>query len=62
LKVSRVDLITGKREHWREIVPADPTALIDVEMPVFRMTPDGKSYAYTTWRYPSDLYLVEGLK
>jgi hypothetical protein len=28
----------------------------------FRVTPDGRSYAYDVFRYPSDLYLVEGLK
>jgi hypothetical protein len=60
LKVFQVDLRTGNRELFREVMPTDRTGLVASE--IFRMTPDGKSYAYSTFRYPSDLYLVDGLK
>jgi Tol biopolymer transport system component len=62
LKVFRLDLATGSRQLWREISPSDTTALMWGGLDAFSMTPDGKSYAYSTTRYPTDLYLVDGLQ
>jgi len=60
-RIERLDLATGKKELWKELMPADRAGLIRIET-VF-VTPDGKSYAYTTSRVlSSDLYLVSGLK
>ena len=44
-----------------EVTPADPAGVRPGNIfPV--VTPDGKSWAYTTARFLSRLYLVEGLK
>jgi len=58
--VYRVDLTSGRREVWKTLVPADPAGVSSVLE--FRVTPDGRSYAYSYRRILSDLYLVEGLK
>ena len=58
--ISRVELATGKREVWKEVVPSDPVGVRFVGN--LRLTPDGKTYAYHLTRQVSDLYLVEGLR
>ena len=60
LKIARVDLATGKREPWKEIAPADPAGVQTIVGVKF--SADGKSYAYSTLRVLSDLFVVEGLK
>jgi Tol biopolymer transport system component len=58
--VYRLDLTTGKREHVRTLAPNDAagvTAIVNV-----RITPDGKSYAYSFDRELSDLFLVDGVR
>ena len=59
--IERLDLATGKKEIWKELLPADRAGLIRINS-VF-VTPDGKSYAYGAGRIlTSDLYLASGLK
>jgi eukaryotic-like serine/threonine-protein kinase len=58
--VSIVDVATGHRTTWREIVPPDPAGILGL-WPIV-ITPDGKSYAYSYRRVLGDLYLAEGLK
>jgi hypothetical protein len=60
VKVDRIDLATGKREPFKEIVPADPSGAQSI--PGLRFSADGKSYAYSLGRMLSDLYVVDGLK
>jgi eukaryotic-like serine/threonine-protein kinase len=60
LKLFRLDLASGHREPWTEIAPADPAGAQGI--PTIRFSADGKSYAYSTFRVLSDLYVVEGLK
>jgi Tol biopolymer transport system component len=60
VKVFRIDLATGRRELFKEIVPADPAGVQSI--PGIRFSADGKSYAYTLVRFLSDLYVVDGLK
>jgi hypothetical protein len=61
LPIVRVHLATGRKETWKEILPADRTGLIRIER--FRMTPDGRSYGYSFSRVTaSDLYVISGLK
>jgi len=60
VKVFRVDLATGRREAFKEIVPADPSGAQSI--PALRFSADGKSYAYSMGRMMSDLYVVDGLK
>jgi len=60
MRVYRLDLATGRRELWKEYIPADPVRAAQF-LPL-ALTPDGKSYAYTYARNFYDLYLVKGLK
>jgi hypothetical protein len=59
-RVYRVDLETGNRELWKELMPVDPGGVERISNVV--VTPDAKSYAYTFSRLLSDLFVVEGLK
>ena len=61
LKIVRFDLATGKVEPWRELEPGETITPYD-GLYYFTMTPDGKSYAYSSNSTPSDLYLVTGLR
>jgi hypothetical protein len=58
--VYRLDLPTGQRTLWRQLMPSDPAGVESIG-PI-RMTPDGKTYVYGYHRTLADLYLVEGLK
>jgi len=58
--VSLVDITTGKRKVWKQIMPADAAGVDNVGNLLF--TPDMKSYVYSYGRALSDLYLVEGMK
>jgi hypothetical protein len=58
--VYRLDVATGKRELMMTLAPTDSsgvTAIVNV-----RITPDGKSYAYSFDRELSDLFLVENVR
>jgi Tol biopolymer transport system component len=58
--VYRLDVATGKRELVMTLAPNDSagvTAILNV-----RMTPDGKTYAYSFDRELSDLFLVENVR
>jgi len=59
-RVYHVDLETGKRELWKELMPVDPGGVERISNVV--ITPDAKSYAYTFSRLLSDLFVVEGLR
>jgi Tol biopolymer transport system component len=60
LRVSRVDLGTGKRELVRELMPSDTAGVTGVS-PV-HMLRDGKSWVFGYFRILSDLHVVDGLK
>jgi len=59
-KVAWVELATGRRQPWKDIAPADPAGAQSI--PLLKFSADGKSYAYSTLRVLSDLYVVGGLK
>jgi len=59
-KVYRLDVASGNRSLWKELMPPDPSG-VEFVGPVLP-TPDGKSYVYGYRRLLSDLYLVEGLQ
>jgi Tol biopolymer transport system component len=61
LKIVRFDLAAGKTELWRELEPGETITPYE-GLYYFTMTPDGKSYAYSSNSTPSDLYLVTGLR
>jgi len=58
--ITRVELATGRRTVWKEIVPPDAAGVDQIGG--VRITPDLKSYVYSYDRTLSDLYVVEGLK
>jgi eukaryotic-like serine/threonine-protein kinase len=59
-KVFRINLATGKREPWKELVPSDPSGVGGIAP--LHITPEGKSYVYSLYRNLCALYLVKGLK
>jgi Tol biopolymer transport system component len=59
-KVYLVDVASGQRKLWKEIMPADPAGTYGIEGLVVNQ--DGKAYAYNLFRRLSDLYVVDGLK
>ncbi|MFY9552269.1 MAG: hypothetical protein WAU32_14060, partial [Thermoanaerobaculia bacterium] len=60
VKVYQLDLGTGRRQLWKEILPSDPDGLVSLY--ALQLGDDGNSYFYSYWRNLSDLYLVDGLK
>jgi eukaryotic-like serine/threonine-protein kinase len=59
LKISRLDVSTGRREAWKELRPPDP---VGVQIGPVVMTPDGNTYAYSFQRDICTLYLADGLR
>lgn len=59
-RIFRIDLESGRRELWKEIMPSNLAGLLFIHRP--RLSSDGKAYAYTYIRELTDLFLVEGLK
>ena len=64
LRIHTLDLSTGTRQFWKEMLPPDPAVLTDIgsDPGQVRVTRDGKSYAFTYWTFAGALYLAEGLK
>ena len=58
--VTKLDLETGKREAWKDLMPADPSGVERISNVL--VTGDAKAYAYCYARLLSDLFVVEGLK
>jgi eukaryotic-like serine/threonine-protein kinase len=59
-KVVELELSTGKRKLWKELVPADAAGIDTIR--AITITPDAKAYVYGYIRTLSDLYVVDGLK
>ena len=59
-RVFRLDLVTGRREIWKELTPADPAGITLLQPAV--LSDDGKTILFIYSRVLSDLYLAEGLK
>ena len=60
LQLARIDLRTGGRTIWKDLVPADAVGATRIGSPM--VSADGSAYAYTYGSHVSDLYLVEGLE
>lgn len=58
--ITRVELASGKRTVWKQIVPADAAGVDAIAET--KITPDIKSYVYAYDRTISSLYVAEGLK
>ncbi len=59
-KVDRLDVRTGQRTLWKQLMPTDPAG-VETIGPIL-MTPDAKTCVFGYHRMLADLYLVEGLK
>jgi serine/threonine protein kinase/dipeptidyl aminopeptidase/acylaminoacyl peptidase len=59
-KVYSLDLQSGKRTLWKQLMPSDPAGVENIG-PIL-LTPDAKTCVYGYHRMLADLYLVEGLK
>ncbi len=59
-KVYRLDLATGHKQFWKQLVPPDLSGV--TEITAIMITPDGRSYVYEYARTLSDLYLVKDVK
>jgi serine/threonine protein kinase/Tol biopolymer transport system component len=59
-KVDRLDLHTGQRKLWKELMPTDPAG-VETIGPIL-ITPDARTCVFGYHRMLADLYLVEGLK
>jgi serine/threonine protein kinase len=59
-KVYRLDIHSGNRTLWKELMPSDPAG-VETIGPIL-MTPDAKTCVFGYHRMLADLYLVEGLK
>jgi eukaryotic-like serine/threonine-protein kinase len=59
-RVSKVDVETGRRETWKDLIPVDPAGVERISNVL--ISPDARSYAYCYARLLSDLFVVEGLR
>jgi DNA-binding SARP family transcriptional activator/Tol biopolymer transport system component len=59
LRIYLVDLRTGHRELWKELMPSDPVGVHEILRVL--ITPDTSAYVYTYTRDLSELYLAEDL-
>ncbi len=58
--VYRVEIDTGKRNHFTILSPSDKAGLTYIAL--CNVTPDGKYYTYSYNRQISELFIVEGLE
>jgi len=59
-RIYRIELATGRRELWKEIVLADPAGV--THLWGVRLAAGETAYYYSYMRELSDLYVVEGLQ
>jgi Tol biopolymer transport system component/predicted Ser/Thr protein kinase len=59
-KVYRMDLASGRKQFWKQLLPPDISGVIEIA--AILITPDGRSYVYEYARTLSDLYLVKDVK
>lgn len=57
--VYKYNLKSGTMEEWLKLSPKDPTGVYQIT--AIKLTPDGKTYAYSYLRESSDLFLMEDL-
>lgn len=58
--VYKYNLATGNKEKWLELMPKNNNGVTQIGS--VKLTPDGKTYAYSYLRELSELYLMEDLK
>jgi len=57
--VYKYNIASGTKEEWLKLSPKDPTGVYQIT--AIKLTPDGKTYAYSYMRESSDLFLMEDL-
>jgi dipeptidyl aminopeptidase/acylaminoacyl peptidase len=60
LRISRIELATGRRESWKELMPADRSGLSVIGH--VALAPDGETYAYSYDQNFSQLFVAEGIR
>ena len=59
-RIYRVDLQSGERTVWREIVPPDPTGIFRIGR--VRTNSNGSAHGYVYYMHLMDLHVLSGLK
>jgi hypothetical protein len=59
-RVFKLDLAHGRKQLWKEMMPADPAGVISVA--AIQISADESSWIYNYRRVLSDLYLLQGAK
>jgi eukaryotic-like serine/threonine-protein kinase len=59
--VFRVDIVTGRRTHWKTLAPSDPVG-VEIDRGSVVVAEDGRAYCYSFLRRLGDLFVVDGLK
>jgi eukaryotic-like serine/threonine-protein kinase len=59
-RIERVDVATGQRTVWKELLPIDRAGLVDVGR--YFVSADGRSYVYSYRRNISTLYVGAGVR
>jgi eukaryotic-like serine/threonine-protein kinase len=64
VELFRIDLMNGQRELWKKLEVPSKVGFVGIQNGpgAIRITPDGKSYVYTSWQALGELYIAEGLK
>ena len=55
-----LDVSTGERRTWKEIVPPDPAGVVQVEP--FVVSEDGATFVYSYRRLLGELELITGVR
>jgi hypothetical protein len=59
-RIYRFDIVAGREQFVRELMPADPAGIVVIRF--IQLTADNKSYVYSYERTLSELYTVDGLQ
>ena len=59
-RIFRVDARTGEVAAWRTLAPSDPAGVHG--FPAVQVSRDGKTYAYSSATFLSQLYIVDGFR
>ena len=57
----RVDVVTGRRTHWKTLTPSDPVG-VEVDRASVVVAADGSAYCYSFSRRLGDLFVADGLQ
>jgi hypothetical protein len=62
-KIYRVEIASGRRRIWKQIVPPNPVGLVGIEVKPggVIITPDGRVCVYTYWSTSEELLLMDSL-